>query len=416
MIELRPKDINEFIACIHENKKNIEDKLCLIRFPWKADLKDLQSDVSLIPKDIQLFFTKNFYSEKTSIGNSEYYFYFLAYSQYPDVLHEISKKTVLPHIGQSKYASKELINYLIENLNNRDHPIGKWENSDAKQMLMYSIALNPTAPPDFLTECYKLDDFGDVYGTTQKKYSFKKTVASNPNTPENILNLLMTEEPYWESLYSNPKLSNNLREQIFNETLERSRPIMFTSISNLVEKDEMSLEKLNIVIKRDISEKTAFTVFKCLSNPNLDDLTFKFIAENLNEHQRRNFKWDFNNENYRYVKDKLLQNENIPYQAKKNFIEKIEQTKDIKKKDKRCFIATSVYGDIESEELILLRKFRDIYLLKSNFGKRFVHSYYLYSPKFVSLIDNKSRTKFLIKWLVLNPIVSIIKFIFWGRK
>jgi len=50
-----------------------------------------------------------------------------------------------------------------------------------------------------------------------------------------------------------------------------------------------------------------------------------------------------------------------------------------------CYIATMVYGSYDAPEVLVLRKFRDKILMKSNFGKMAVKTYYKYSPKFVEL-------------------------------
>lgn len=45
-----------------------------------------------------------------------------------------------------------------------------------------------------------------------------------------------------------------------------------------------------------------------------------------------------------------------------------------------CFIATASYGSIMAPEVETFRRFRGEYLLKSDFGKTFVRTYYKYSP------------------------------------
>ena len=45
-----------------------------------------------------------------------------------------------------------------------------------------------------------------------------------------------------------------------------------------------------------------------------------------------------------------------------------------------CFIATAAFASIESPPVLLLRKFRDEILLKTDLGTAFVHGYYRWSP------------------------------------
>lgn len=72
-----------------------------------------------------------------------------------------------------------------------------------------------------------------------------------------------------------------------------------------------------------------------------------------------------------------------------------------------CYLATMVYGNYNHPQVIILRKFRDEILDKSRFGKWFIKSYYLYSPKLVEVLRNK---KFLNKIIenVLNKFIKII--------
>ena len=48
-----------------------------------------------------------------------------------------------------------------------------------------------------------------------------------------------------------------------------------------------------------------------------------------------------------------------------------------------CYIATAIYGSYDCPQVWILRRFRDRYLLKSNFGTLFVKVYYFISPKLV---------------------------------
>jgi len=59
-----------------------------------------------------------------------------------------------------------------------------------------------------------------------------------------------------------------------------------------------------------------------------------------------------------------------------------------------CFIATMAYGDYNHPQVLVLREFRDNYLLKTIAGEMLVNFYYWLSPKIVSRFgDNKSFKK-----------------------
>ena len=76
-----------------------------------------------------------------------------------------------------------------------------------------------------------------------------------------------------------------------------------------------------------------------------------------------------------------------------------EDTQYIARKKGACYIATAVYGSYDSDEVLVLRRFRDEILKPTKVGRKMVAFYYKYSP-------------YLSKKLKLNSIPSnIIKFI-----
>lgn len=74
-----------------------------------------------------------------------------------------------------------------------------------------------------------------------------------------------------------------------------------------------------------------------------------------------------------------------------------------------CFIATATYGSYLAPEVVVLRQFRDNFLLKYEIGKKLVKIYYKYSPKYANIIRSNSTLKF-ISILILTPIVLAIKY------
>ena len=55
-----------------------------------------------------------------------------------------------------------------------------------------------------------------------------------------------------------------------------------------------------------------------------------------------------------------------------------------------CYIATMVYGSSASEEVLILRRFRDEKLKKTIIGRLFIVTYYGFSPLFVKIFKNSS--------------------------
>jgi len=73
-----------------------------------------------------------------------------------------------------------------------------------------------------------------------------------------------------------------------------------------------------------------------------------------------------------------------------------------------CFIATATYESPNSKEVLILRQWRDEYLLHSYFGRIFVKIYYVISPSIAKVIKKYKILKDLSK-LVLKPIINYVR-------
>lgn len=65
--------------------------------------------------------------------------------------------------------------------------------------------------------------------------------------------------------------------------------------------------------------------------------------------------------------------------------------------DKGCYIATMAYGDYDHPQVMELRRFRDGFLSKTIFGRRFIKFYYKYSPSLVEKLKNKQSINLIIR-------------------
>ena len=74
-----------------------------------------------------------------------------------------------------------------------------------------------------------------------------------------------------------------------------------------------------------------------------------------------------------------------------------------------CFIATAAYGTPTAEQLDVLREFRDVVLLESTAGSQFVALYYQLSPPIAEFIAGNEILRTLVRELVVDPIVWIVK-------
>ena len=70
-----------------------------------------------------------------------------------------------------------------------------------------------------------------------------------------------------------------------------------------------------------------------------------------------------------------------------------------------CFIATAAYGSQVERHVMLLRKFRDRYLLTNRVGKDFVTCYYTYSPPVADYITKHGVLRVAARWSLL-PLVG----------
>jgi hypothetical protein len=74
-----------------------------------------------------------------------------------------------------------------------------------------------------------------------------------------------------------------------------------------------------------------------------------------------------------------------------------------------CFIATAAYGTPTAEQISVLRDFRDVVLLKSTVGSRFVALYYQLSPPVADFIARSDVSRTLVRELLVDPIVWIVE-------
>jgi hypothetical protein len=63
--------------------------------------------------------------------------------------------------------------------------------------------------------------------------------------------------------------------------------------------------------------------------------------------------------------------------------EYIEPTIDTTTASKGCYVATAIYGSYDCPQVWTLRRYRDIYLAQSWYGRTFVRAYYAISPTLV---------------------------------
>lgn len=85
-----------------------------------------------------------------------------------------------------------------------------------------------------------------------------------------------------------------------------------------------------------------------------------------------------------------------------------KQKKEPDKNEDRCYIATSVYGSYHSEEVLVLRRFRDFKLKGNNIGERIIRIYYLKSPYFANKVEQYPLLRCFTK-IFIDIIVFVLK-------
>ncbi len=79
------------------------------------------------------------------------------------------------------------------------------------------------------------------------------------------------------------------------------------------------------------------------------------------------------------------------------------------KTDDACFIATAAYGTLLHNHVVLLREFRDTYLMPSHFGQKIVVAYYHYSPDLADIVRENKLLRGVVQ-VLLYPLVAFAMF------
>jgi len=83
-----------------------------------------------------------------------------------------------------------------------------------------------------------------------------------------------------------------------------------------------------------------------------------------------------------------------------------------------CFIATAVYGTDTTEEIDILREFRDVVLLPSGLGAELVSLYYETSPPIAEVISQHDFLRTAVKVGFVDPVVAILNWSYalWSER
>jgi hypothetical protein len=86
-----------------------------------------------------------------------------------------------------------------------------------------------------------------------------------------------------------------------------------------------------------------------------------------------------------------------------------EEDYDDDSKEQACFIATATYGTSLSEEIDILRQFRDEFLITNPVGRALVAVYYKLSPPVAGVISRHRTLRSVVRECLVNPAVALSK-------
>ena len=75
-----------------------------------------------------------------------------------------------------------------------------------------------------------------------------------------------------------------------------------------------------------------------------------------------------------------------------------------------CFIATAAYGTNDTEQINILREFRDKVLLPNKAGAAFVSFYYKVSPPIAGFISKNEVLRTIVRVGFVDPLVALVRF------
>ena len=99
-----------------------------------------------------------------------------------------------------------------------------------------------------------------------------------------------------------------------------------------------------------------------------------------------------------------------------NFYDSSKYTDSLEQKVKSsssgCFIATATMGDYNHPLVLDLRRFRDNWLLKRDWGLNFVNWYYAHGPRVARLIEKSEISRKITYFTFVKPLQVIVKKLF----
>jgi hypothetical protein len=80
-----------------------------------------------------------------------------------------------------------------------------------------------------------------------------------------------------------------------------------------------------------------------------------------------------------------------------------------------CFIATACFGSPNAHQVVVLRAFRDRYLMRRRMGRWFVDAYYATSPPLARFLARHERCRTAVRVLFVAPVAALVRMATRGR-
>jgi hypothetical protein len=234
-----------------------------------------------------------------------------------------------------------------------------------------------------------LNNFINVYGIEKSK------ITKITNLESEIFNLFMFDY----SLHSNPEYIKSRSNFIFN--IIDSLEVKYESFIKSNDLNQLIESRFNDYADMPQKEKD----WKRLVN----ELLIMNLKGSLNNLFMKNYPIIPDGS---FVTNPVMHIEQNLYFAQLQVNDGNEIIKIVKKlngnEKKGCYVATMVYKDYNSKEVIVLREYRDNTLSKSILGRMFIKIYYTFSPSFVRLFENNKRVNSGIK-SILDKLIEKLK-------
>lgn len=293
---------------------------------------------------------------------------------------------------------------------------------------------------DFLNENIEKDDkldFEDFFALSKllECYIIKNDMSSLKETLEKIKKIAPEDEE--SKGFISWKLGKFVAELYDMGIYEYSKEISqiclkltpdIDLIKELYKQANLFVEANKLIKDESIEYLAKFPVVNYFYGDELEDNLKKMALKNLNECVRNfasremlkkeinKIKWNYPTLYYETSINKFYNEiwsvmDSVSY-SRPSTKYYYEDTQYIARKKGACYIATAVYGSYDSDEVLVLRRFRDEILKPTKVGRKMVAFYYKYSPYLSKKLKLNSIPSNIIKFILNRFIIFLNRYIF----